>query len=201
LAAPLNPDEVFKALLTALGASLAARLSAAFEVLTDPTSPRKTLEDAKQSLSVIDSWTKVMDQLNRLPPGATRDQLQVRLEGLLHQVSESQQQCVAESLDKRDRVLRLLSLLRLRAPQSFRKGVLAFLFYLSVILTGQSIHLYLTGTSLNPILIVILAVVSALLWAVSGSGLSPRSSVMGPSGGPASNLPQASSEPPHEQVR
>jgi hypothetical protein len=201
LAAPLNADELFKALLTALGAALAARLSAVFELLTDPASPRKALDDAKQSLSLIDSWTKVMDQLNRLPASPSRDQLQAKLQGLLEQLNESQQRCLTESFTKREKLLKLLGLLRMRAPQNFAKGALSFCFYLSVILTVQSIHLYLTGMPLAPALIPILAVLSAMLWAFSAPGTPPSLSTAGASARTPDRLAQPTVKPPNQQPR
>lgn len=57
-------------------------------------------------------------------------------------------------------------------PESFAKGVLSFLFYTSLVLTIQSVHLYLADVRLNPYLIWILAAISLVLWMVSGSKIS-----------------------------
>jgi len=165
-------DEILKALLTAVGTALVARLSGIFEVLTDPNSPRRALDDAKQTLANMDAGAKVMIQLNQLPPSARRDQMQAKLDDLLQSMVKSQQQCSDELLKKRDKILKVLYLVRLNMPPSFAKGVLSFFFYACLVLTIQSLHLYLTGVRLNGYLIWILSAISVVLWVVSGSKMS-----------------------------
>jgi hypothetical protein len=72
-------------------------------------------------------------------------------------------------LEKRNKILSVLRLLRLNMPQSSAKGVLSFLFYTCVVLTIQSLHLYLTGTPLKGHLFWILSLISPVLWALSES--------------------------------
>lgn len=173
-------DEILKALLTAIGTALVARLSGVFEVLTDPNSPRRTLDDAKQTLANMDAGAKVMVQLSQLPPSACRDHMRAKLDDLLQSMEKSQQQCSDELLKKRNKILKVLYLLRLNLPKSFAKGVLSFLFYTCVVLTIQSVHLYFTGVRLNGHLIWILLSISLLLWAASGVKLPLRTPAKSP---------------------
>jgi hypothetical protein len=165
-------DEILKALLTAMATAFVSRLAGVFEVLTDPNSPRRTLDDAKQTLANMDAGARVMGQLNQLPPSPHRDQMQATLDDLLQRMEKSQQQCSNALLQKRNKILRVLSLMRLNMPESFSKGVLSFLFYTSLVLTIQSLHLYLTGVRLNGYLVWILSAISLFLWIVSGSTIS-----------------------------
>jgi hypothetical protein len=179
-----NSDEVLKALLAAVGSALVSRLSGIFEVLTDPHSPRKRLEDAKQILANMDAAAKVMVELNQLPPSAWRGEMEAALQDVLHRIGESQQGCSEELLNKRNKILKVLSLMRLNMPQSLWKGVFSFLFYTSLVLTIQSIHLYLAGVHLNSNLLWMLSLISVLFWWISGS---KTSSV-------AANISEATSE-------
>ena len=166
-------DELFKAILTAIATALVARLSGVFEVLTDPNSPRRTLDDARQTLETMDAGAKVMMQLNQLPASPQRDQMQAKLDVVLKTVEQSQHQCSDETVQKRNKILKVLSLLRLNMPENFAKALLSFLFYFTLVLAIQSLHLYLTGVRLNPHLIWILSLISLVFWTVSGSKISP----------------------------
>jgi hypothetical protein len=167
-------DEILKAVLTAAATAVVSRLSGIFEVLTDPNSPRRTLEDAKQTLANMDAGAKVMVQLNQLPPGPWREQMEAKLNDLLKSMEKSQQQCSDELLLKRNKVLTALSLMRLTMSKSFTKGILSFLFYTSLVLTIQSLHLYLIGVRMNGYLIWILSAISLFLWLASGPTISLR---------------------------
>jgi hypothetical protein len=162
-------DDVMKAVLTAVATTLVSRISGVFEVLTDPNSPRRKLDDAKQGVAIIDAASKVMVQLSQLPSGADRDRMLAEINELLQSMQRSQQSSAAELLEKRARVLRTLSLMRLNMPRNSAKAILSFLFYISLALTIQSIRLYIRGVPLNGHLVWILSVISALLWVLSAS--------------------------------
>jgi hypothetical protein len=165
-------DEILKALLTGVATTLVSRLSGVFEVLSDPSSPRRILDDAKQTLANMDAAAKVMVQLNQLPPSPHRDEMQAKLDDLIERMEKSQLRCSDELLQKRNKILKALSLMRLNMPQSLTKGILSFLFYTSLILTIQSMHLYFKHVQFNGLLIWILSATSVLLWVFSGSKVS-----------------------------
>jgi hypothetical protein len=167
-------DEVLKALLTAAVTAVISRLSGIFEVLSDPNSPQRTLEGAKQTLGNIEAGARVSVQLNQLPPSPRREQMQAKLDELLLNIEKSRQHYSDELLEKRNRILKVLALMRLNMPQSVAKGVLSFVFYTSLVLTIQALHLYLMGIRLNGFLIWVLSAVSIVLWIASGSTMSLR---------------------------
>jgi hypothetical protein len=165
-------EEILKALLTGVATTIVSRLSGIFEALSDPNSPRRILDEAKETLANMDAAGKVMVQLNQLPQSPHRDAMQAKLDALVQSMEKSQQRCSDELLEKRSKILRVLSLMRLNKPQSLTKGILSFLFYTCLVLTLQSVHLYFKGVQFNGLLIWILSAISLVLWIVSGSKIS-----------------------------
>jgi hypothetical protein len=180
---PPGSDEIVKTLVTAVVTAAISRLPGLFEVLTDPRSPQRSAESAKRTLANMDAASKVLVQLNQLPQSHWRDQMETRIDDLLEKMESCERQGLDDAVRKRERMLRVLSLLRLNMPQSAIKGFLSFLLYVTLVLTIQSIHLYYWRPPFNGLTVWILSGISVLLWVVSGSKIlrttteKPRESV------------------------
>jgi hypothetical protein len=101
MAAVPIPDEILKALLTAVGTALISRAQESLKSLPTPTRRGACLTmPGKRLQPWMPTLTKIMTQLNQLPPGTRRDQLQAELNQLLERVNASQQKCSDELLEK-----------------------------------------------------------------------------------------------------
>jgi hypothetical protein len=161
-------EEAFKAVLTALAAAAVAQTTSLFETLTDPNSPKKVLDEGQKTITLVDSWAKASEQLQRLPASAVKDAAQERLDEMIRTLSERQLRYSRIRDEQRNQLLHFLAHVRLVRPEGWVKGLSAFLCYLFVILFLQSIHIYVRGDiEFNWRVIPLFAALAGFFWLLS----------------------------------
>jgi hypothetical protein len=161
-------DEVIKAVLAALATAVVAQFSSVFEVLTDPNSPTKLLDDGQKTIGLIGSWATASEQLRQMSPSPLRDVLQETINQTVVSLNDRMARFAEMREARRTQFFRFLGFLRLVGQEGTIKRISAFIFYVSVILLVQSIRLWFSSRwNINPWTILIFAGVVTTSWLLS----------------------------------
>jgi hypothetical protein len=169
---------ITEAILAAVSSSLIAQLADLADAITGPESPKRVLEDGAKVISLIESWGKASEQIQKISDTALRDKAQQRLDGILRMATEGEERYKLLLEQRRERVFWLLANLRLARLGGLQKRVWAFGFYVSLVLFVQSFRMYVAHPGMiNPWTLALFGVPTVGCW-LAGS---PRKSNTRPS--------------------
>jgi len=156
---------ITEAVLAALSSSLVAQLADLADAITGPESPKRVIEDGAKVISLMESWGKASEQIQKIPDTALRDKAQQRLDSILRMATEGEEKYQLLLEQRRDRVFRLLASLRLARLGSLQKRFWAFGFYVSLVLLVQTFRVYLAHPGMiNPWTLALFGVATLGSW-------------------------------------
>jgi hypothetical protein len=152
---------IVTALVTQIG-----NVTGIFDVLTDPDSPGKILEEGRKVIKLANSWAETSKHLQHAPPGALRDRAQGMADEILKNFAESQVRHAEVRNRRRARLFAVLSYLRLTGATGWAVRACAFFFYLTLFLSIQSMQVSsaLINDNTRPVLWTVVAIFWLLSW-------------------------------------
>ena len=161
-------DDAVKAVLISLAPAAIAQINNRLEILTDPNSPAKLIEEGQKIIQLVDAWAKASEQLQPMPVSPLREMAQEEIDEIIQNLIEHQPRYIAARTIRRNQLFHLLAWLRLYGQRGWIGWLTSFLFYMAVIMTIQSVRLYLTSSwGINPGAIAVFATMAIIFWLLS----------------------------------